>query len=81
MPISKLPEIIVETKEDIIASNLVGEYLQSQAKNKLTNKQTNKQSQKQPTKQPKKKVKTKQSLHVFSKGVRSFLVVIDGTEG
>lgn len=28
VPISKLPEIIVETKEDIIASNLVGECLQ-----------------------------------------------------
>ena len=26
VPISRLPEIIVETKEDIIASNLVGEY-------------------------------------------------------
>jgi len=37
VPISRLPEIIVETKEDIIASNLVGEYLQRS--NKRTNKQ------------------------------------------
>lgn len=26
VPISRLPEIIVETKEDIMASNLIGEF-------------------------------------------------------